>query len=76
MLHVATNDGLELTAKNAVELVTMLHSNSYSQTENDQLWMEQTAVRTEEQTGSKVRTTSASVFIHDLIQLGLLKELD
>lgn len=75
-MRVVTNDGLELTAKNAVELVTMLHSASYSQAENDQAWMRQTSERTEEQTGNTVRTHSAAVFVHDLIQLGLLKELD
>jgi hypothetical protein len=75
-MRVVTNDGLELTAKNAVELVTMLHSASYSQADSDQDWMRQTSERTEEQTGSTVRTTSAAFFVHDLIQLGLLKQLD
>ena len=75
-MRVATNDGLVLQAKNAAELVTMLHSSSYSQAENDQAWMQQTAERTEEQTGSTIRTASPAFFVHDLIQLGLLKELD
>jgi hypothetical protein len=75
-MRVVTNDGLELTAKNAVELVTMLHSASYSQSETDEDWMKETAERTEEQTNNKVRTSNAAVFIHDLIQLGLLKKLD
>lgn len=75
-MRVVTNDGLELTAKNAAELVTMLHSASYSQAEDDQTWMRETASRTEEQTGNTIRTASAAFFVHDLIQLGLLKEVD
>lgn len=76
MIRVVTNDGLELTAKDAAELVAMLHSASYNQAENDQDWMRKTAELTEEQTGNTIRTFSAAVFIKDLIQLGLLKELD
>jgi len=75
-MRVVTNDGLELTAQDAVELVTMMHSASYNQADNDEAWMRKTAELAEEQTGNKVRTYSAAVFVKDLIQLGLLKELD
>jgi hypothetical protein len=70
-----TREGQELRGGSPEEIVADLHSKSFTPEANDKAFMREVGRRTILQTGHRIRTTNADVFIQDLLALGLLLDV-
>jgi hypothetical protein len=75
-MKLRIDDDTVIEAEAPEELVRQLHNRSNAPTVNDAEWMEQTAYRAWQQTGTPVRWGNATNFIEDMIVAGLLRDID
>lgn len=67
-----TNDGLELHSSDPEKIVQELHKLSMTPAKDDRAFMRDSADRVTQQTGRRVRSYNAAVFVADLLEVGLL----
>jgi hypothetical protein len=75
-MRLQLDDDTMIEAEAPEDLVCQLHNRSHAPTVSDKDWMEQTAFRAWQQTGTPVRWGTAADFIEDMITAGLLRMAD
>jgi hypothetical protein len=71
-----TRDGIELIGNNPAEIVADLHRHAFEKSANDRAFMAEMQRRVLLQTGKRIRCSSFDVFVSDLIDIGLLLDVD
>lgn len=69
-------DDQTFEVKSAAELVRQMHNTSFAPAENDRAFMEEYAKRIFIQTQKKIRFDKATNFVADMIEAGLIKQVE